>query len=128
MKKIDRKALTKRMAQAREQTGLSQRAMADVLEVHINTIGNIERNQVDPFKYVNDWARATGYSPDWLLWGEESLGEGAEERLAKVEEGQERLRAELLEALQAIGAQQEDLWLRLLRQLQQPEDKADSSE
>jgi len=61
-----------RLKQAREEADLTQQEMANLLEVHINTISNYENGRVPNLGVINDWAELTGKTRQWLLYGDEA--------------------------------------------------------
>lgn len=79
---LDRAAICRRIAQAREEAGLTQPELADALDppVHFRTVQTWETGQKDkkgvqrwpvPFDRLDEIARITGVTKDWLLHGEE---------------------------------------------------------
>lgn len=67
-----------RLAKARRVAGLTQKAMAAVMEVSESTLAAWEtgRNQpTDLFVTVRRWAEATGVSYGWLLGGDQNWKE-----------------------------------------------------
>ena len=62
-----------RMSRARLWVGLEQAGMAELLGKTRQTIGNWERDAVEPpFAAVARWARITGRSLDWIAFGDET--------------------------------------------------------
>lgn len=79
MAELDRAGISVRMAQARETAGLTQPQIAELLEpkVHFRTVQDWEspKKNVVPFDRLDEWARLTNSSREWLLYGEERVTE-----------------------------------------------------
>lgn len=92
MAELDRAAISIRMGQSREQAGLTQPEIADLLHppVHFRSVQDWEspRKRVVPFDRLDEWARLTKSTREWLIYGEEAI-EG--DRLARVEQRLEEL-------------------------------------
>ena len=75
MAELDRAQISARMKDAREQAGLTQREIADLLLTHYRTVQEWEniKNANVPWDRLEDWARATGVSRDWLLTGQDAI-------------------------------------------------------
>lgn len=63
-------AIGARIKQAREEAGLRQEDLADLLEVSTRTVQNYEAGASKPFKHLNDIAAATRVTTQWLIHGE----------------------------------------------------------
>ncbi len=62
-----------RMTRARLWVGLGQQEIAEMLGRTRQTVGNWERDAVEPpFSAVAQWARITGRSLDWIAFGDET--------------------------------------------------------
>lgn len=99
MAEIDRLAIAQRIAHAREESGLKQHELADLMHVHPRTVQNWE-SQTKPivaFDRLDEIASATGTSRFWLLHGAELPG-SAEDAASL---------AEILRRLAALEAQVE---------------------
>jgi transcriptional regulator with XRE-family HTH domain len=115
MAELDRAAISLRIAEAREQAGLTQPELADLLEVHWRTVQEWEspRKDVVPWKRLDEIARAAGVTRDWLLHGDaprESPDRVLEE-LSVVKEEVAALRGEvagLAREVRAIGVPREE--------------------
>jgi transcriptional regulator with XRE-family HTH domain len=59
-----------RIKTAREQAGLTQDDLADVIGLSMRQVQNLEAGVSKPFKHVKQIAEATGKSVEWLLHGE----------------------------------------------------------
>jgi DNA-binding transcriptional regulator YiaG len=85
MGELDRAAICQRIGQAREEAGLTQPELADLLQppVHWRTIQTWEsvRSPRVPWDRLDEIARITGRSRDWLLHGDETVSATAVERL-----------------------------------------------
>lgn len=68
-------SIGERIKQAREQAGLRQEDLADLLGVATRTVQNYEGAATKPFKQLNAIAAATGTTTEWLLHGDSSSGE-----------------------------------------------------
>jgi transcriptional regulator with XRE-family HTH domain len=95
---IDKAAIGRRIKEAREATGLSQEALADVLEVHERTVQNYEAGKGKLLNDLPKIADATDSQVRWLLHGSEVVGDSPEvvTRLARLEDQISEIR-ELLE-------------------------------
>jgi transcriptional regulator with XRE-family HTH domain len=73
MAELDRAQISARMKQSREQAGLKQREIADLLHSHWRTVQEWEnvKNPNVPWDRLDDWAHATGVRRDWLLTGDD---------------------------------------------------------
>jgi transcriptional regulator with XRE-family HTH domain len=69
---VDAEAISQRIREARTQSGLTQRQLADVLEVHVRTIENYERGEIN-YRTLGAIAAATGRQVEWILHGEDGL-------------------------------------------------------
>lgn len=102
MAELDRAAISRRLAQSREDVGLTQPEMAELLVVHFRSVQNYEspKRLVVPFDRLEEWARITGRTKEWLLHGDEPIVM-ADDRLAVIE-GELRRVASELSALRAL--------------------------
>jgi transcriptional regulator with XRE-family HTH domain len=95
MAELQREEIVKRIRQARLEAGLTQPELADLLEVRLRTYQNYEYDRV-PWGLMNQIAKATGKTTEWLLHGEPpatpdlmgTLG-GGRSQLARIENQQE---------------------------------------
>jgi transcriptional regulator with XRE-family HTH domain len=96
MGELDRAAIAVRLAQARQEVGLTQSEMAELLTAHLRSIQNYESPKVHviPFDRLEQWAQITGRTKEWLLHGDEPLIV-ADDRLAAIEDELRRIRDEL---------------------------------
>lgn len=85
----------KRLAAARLDAHLSQRALAAELRVSVRTLQNYEAGRFVPYRHLDALSRLLGRSPAWLLYGREHDPEGLLERsrqqLLRLEENVGRL-------------------------------------
>ncbi len=97
MTELDRAAITGRIAKAREESGLKQHELADVMDVHVRTVQNWESkaHPIVPWERLGEIADVTGVSREWILRGEHEEGAVSRESLLS--------RLEDLEALTATG-------------------------
>jgi transcriptional regulator with XRE-family HTH domain len=72
MAELDRAAISTRLGESREQAGLTQPEIADVLHVHWRTVQNWEspRDSAVPWDRLDEWAQITGRPKEWLLHGD----------------------------------------------------------
>ena len=99
MGELDRAAISVRLAQAREEVGLTQAEMAELLTVHFRSVQNYEspKKHALPFDRLDRWAQITGRPKEWLLHGDEprivadDRLEAIEEQLRRVTVALERL-------------------------------------
>lgn len=96
---LDRHEICERIATARNQAGLTQPELADVLEVHWRTIANWEsrKNPTVPWNRLAEVADALGVTREWLMHGD-SLPLSTPEFVQEVVKIQEQL-GEILEVL-----------------------------
>lgn len=106
MAELNRVAISQRIKEAREQSGLTQVELADALHVHTNTVANWERpaQKITPWDRLAEIASWTGVSRDWLIHGE-----------PQEEDPQALLRVSIVDALRALEESQEDVLERLIR-------------
>jgi transcriptional regulator with XRE-family HTH domain len=85
MAELNRAEISGRLQLSREQAGLTQPEMAELLHVHVNTIQNWENpTKGVPFGRLNEWASVCGVEVDWLLHGDELVVSA--DRAASIEE------------------------------------------
>jgi transcriptional regulator with XRE-family HTH domain len=60
-----------RLRKAREEAGMTQRELADAIEVAKTTVSNYEAGATTHHRGIvlTAWARATGVPSEWLRWG-----------------------------------------------------------
>lgn len=89
MAELDRAAVSSRIGVARKQSGLTQHEFADVMSVHFRTVQNWESLRDDrvPWDRLDEIARVTNVTRDWLLHGDQEPAGGAVdgERLDRLE-------------------------------------------
>lgn len=77
MAELDRASICARIAQARNEAGLTQPELGDAMEpaVHWRTVQTWEsvKEPRVPWARLDELARITGRSKEWLLHGEEAL-------------------------------------------------------
>lgn len=101
MAELDRAAISLRIAEARKQrAGLTQPELSELLEppVHWRTVQEWEspENGTVPWDRLDQIARITGVSKEWLLHGaEQASGAPVHERLERIERVLEELVARL---------------------------------
>lgn len=107
---LEKAQISQRIKQARIQAGLTQRELADYLNVEARTVANYESSRV-PFRLLGKIAEATGTTSEWLLHGAvaESSTPATVEELAQLREDLAEAQAQVSEIL------------RLVRQLAEPE-------
>ena len=70
MRTVEPDGLTgRRLAAARADAHLSQRALAAELGVSLRTIQNYESGKFIPYRHLDTLSRLLGRSPSWLLYG-----------------------------------------------------------
>lgn len=90
---LERAQISERIKQARQQAGLTQEELADLIHVRARTIANYEAGRV-PWRLLGQIAEATDVTQQWLLHGD---GVGAAGRDGQA--GQEEILARLETAL-----------------------------
>lgn len=94
MAELDRAAISVRLQQARVEAGLTQPELGEALSepLHWRTIQNYERPSLPriPWGILDEWARITGTTKEWLLHGDEAPLLGVQ-RLERMEALLERL-------------------------------------
>ena len=89
MAELNRAEIKQRLAESRDQAGLTQPEMGDFLHVHMRSIQDYEsaKNTRIPWDRLDEWATVTEVSKEWLLHGDEDKSSAnMEERLERVEE------------------------------------------
>lgn len=107
MAELDRAAISVRLAESREQAGLTQEEMAEVLQrngtpLHWRTVQNYESPKIDrvPWDLLDQWARITGTTKEWLLHGDvEDV-----DHLVAIEAELRDVRAELVAVRETLAA------------------------
>lgn len=81
----------RRVASARREVHLSQRALAAELGVSVRTVQNYEAGRFVPYRHLDTLGRLLGRTPSWLLYGhvrhdvDELLARSRQERSRLVE-------------------------------------------
>lgn len=96
-----------RIAQAREEAGLRQEDLADLIEVATRTVQNYEVGATKPFTKLRRISEATGRPVEWLLHGDQAEANRDEQiRVLREELAEVRgMVAALLEGQQARPGQ-----------------------
>ena len=113
MAELERAAIARRIADAREQAGLSQAELADLLHVHFRTVQDWEspKKSATPWDRMDELASATSTTKEWLLHGD-PVGENRAQAgllrdvsgaLEALERSQEDVHAKLDQALAALA-------------------------
>lgn len=88
MDELELAEICARLKLAREQAGLSQEAIGEMLDPPVGqrAVANYEKSRV-PWRYLGQWAEITGTTRPWLMHGEQAaeLPEAVERRLAGLE-------------------------------------------
>jgi len=96
MDELELAEICARLKLAREQAGLSQEAIGEMLDPPVGqrAVANYEKVRV-PWRYLSQWAEITGTTRPWLIHGEQAaeLPEAVERRLAGLEARMEGLEA-----------------------------------
>lgn len=79
-------AVRARIREARTAAGLTQKEVADALQVHHNTPGNWEREYTPTMGELARLAPIIKTTLNWLLYGEDAPVEGLSERLDRMEQ------------------------------------------
>ena len=91
----------KRMAAARREAHLSQRALAGELGVSLRTIQNYEAGTFVPYRHLHTLGRVLGRNPSWLLYGFEH--EDVDRLLARSREQRGELKRNLERLVELRG-------------------------
>jgi transcriptional regulator with XRE-family HTH domain len=104
MAELQKRDITKRIRQARQEAGLTQPQMADVLDVAGRTYQNYEDDRV-PWALMGRISDVTGRSLRWLLHGEDDAEPSMEimQRIGRLEISQERIEAKLDALARHVG-------------------------
>lgn len=114
---LDRASICRRIARARKEAGITQPELAELVEpkVHHRTVQNWETGERDkktgqkrwpvPFDYLDQIARITGRTKEWLLHGEEAATPSRADVAWQVRV--EELLEEVLAQVRAIRAERE---------------------
>lgn len=100
MAELQKEEIPGRIRQARIEAGLTQNEIAELLDVAMRTWQNYESHRV-PWSLINQIAKITGKSPEWLLHGEpeptpDLMGNlGRADQLDRIERRLEALEAKL---------------------------------
>jgi transcriptional regulator with XRE-family HTH domain len=80
MGKLERAAISVRLGETREEAGLTQPEMAELLRqegepLHFRTVQNYEspKNDRVPWDLLDQWAEITGTTLEWLLHGKTAM-------------------------------------------------------
>lgn len=108
MAELSRAAIAQRIADAREQSGLTQPELADVMHVHYRTVQDWEspKKSTTPWDRMDELAAVTGVTKAWLLHGEDAAEAGdvgsLARRLGELEGLVEQTREDVGEALELL--------------------------
>jgi transcriptional regulator with XRE-family HTH domain len=87
MAELDRAAISVRLAESRDEAGLTQEEMAEALQrdgtpLHWRSVQNYESPKIDrvPWDLLDQWARITGTTKEWLLHGRDTGTTGLSEK------------------------------------------------
>lgn len=94
--------LGSRIKTAREQAGLTQDDLADIVGLSMRQIQNLESGTSKPYKHLATIAEATGRSVEWLLHGD-----------APTSADEDRLREIVREEVSGLQAQLDRILARL---------------
>lgn len=96
---LDPRAISRRIAQARKQSGYSQHRFAEALGVHWRSVQNWERPDASvPWDRLAEVARLTDVKIEWLLGAPSAEGVSADEA-TRLRDEMRTLREELLREL-----------------------------
>ena len=106
MGELDRAAISVRLGQSRDEAGLTQPEMGELLSVHFRTVQNYEspKEHVVPFDRLDEWARITGRPKEWLLHGDDPVVLG-DDRLGAIERELQQLGERLDQVLAELRAE-----------------------
>lgn len=111
MAELERAGIARRIKQARKEAGLSQPEMADAIGVISRTYQNYEslKDPRTPWGSMNDIAKITGKSTEWLIHGErptpDLLGEASgRDEILQLLASQEKILKMLTEAVGQLTA------------------------
>jgi transcriptional regulator with XRE-family HTH domain len=108
MAELSRAGIAQRIATAREQAGLTQPELAEVMHVHYRTVQDWEspKKQATPWDRLDELAAVTGVRKEWLLHGEleEAVPDAAtlHRRLSDLEGAVEQTREDVGEAIELL--------------------------
>lgn len=93
MAELDRAAISLRLHDSLEKSGMTQQEAADYLHVHKRTVEDYvsSKKATVPFDRLEEWAAMTGVRKEWLLHGDVAWESPSEERWAKLEAEMTRL-------------------------------------
>lgn len=100
MGELDRAAISVRLQQSREEAGLTQPEIGELLRVHWRTVQDWEspKKRNVPFDRLDEWAAITGTAKQWLLHGDEPTRQDRDDearevldRLDRIEQALRRL-------------------------------------
>lgn len=107
MEQVNRAEISRRIGQAREDSGITQRQLADLMGVHVNTVQNwcSPKKAIVPYDRLGELAEALGTTRYWLMYGEREPAAAEKEALAEIAEtqrAQQRLLLELMDRLDRL--------------------------
>jgi len=102
---LDPRAIQGRIRQAREEAGLTQQELADLVDRHKRTIENYENVRVPPWPELTKVARVLDRPIEWFLHGETESTDRIEAMDVKLDEVLDEIRT-LRELVEALGGRQ----------------------
>jgi transcriptional regulator with XRE-family HTH domain len=103
MAELDRASISLRLGQSLTEAGITQQEMADLLHVHKRSVEDYVSPKIGtiPFDRLDEWAKATGTTKEWLLHGAEA-GIASPEEVRALHEAVEQLQADVEEILRLL--------------------------
>jgi transcriptional regulator with XRE-family HTH domain len=82
---FDPEDIAARLRQVRDEAGLTQEEMGDLVGVSTRSWQGYESGAVVPYKHIRRIAEVTNRSPGWLLHGETGSESATDDRLERIE-------------------------------------------
>lgn len=106
---FDQGAIGERIAKAREEAGLRQEDLAELVGVATRTIQNYEAGSTTAYRKINRISEVTGRSVEWILHGEKQeqpdlAGQGLALVLDRLEALEGKLEEQALETVRSVDA------------------------
>jgi transcriptional regulator with XRE-family HTH domain len=102
-------AIGDRIAQARNEAGLRQEDLADLIDVSTRSIQGYEAGTTNAYRKIREIARVTGKPVEWLLHGDSDEESPSSDEISQVVEEVGELRAFLYSFASALGVDPEQI-------------------
>lgn len=97
---IEEEAVRARIRQARDEQGLTQANLADLMDVSKSTVEKWENSHLPPYRKIPRLAKVLNKTEDWILYGDEVVSPS---EAAAIRDEMRGIRSELAEVRQLLA-------------------------